>query len=407
MRLWNLIKNEMKKMVSKKRFTVILIMTIAIVAFGTFVTYKNVEDEITVKQVERLEESINYYEGKKEYALKNEQLLEADNYNAWLEIDKNELKHKKRLLDDQISSKDKLKEDIKYLNKKKDERFTAVLDTEIQKIDDEILIKQYYLDNNLEYDYANNVTAFKAMPKFFSNMGRLFIIAIVGLLALDIVSGENDPSTIKMLLTKPVSRGKILISKFITVFLMGNGIIIALEFIAFIILGLILGFGDSSAPIVAGTMYKTDISLVENTGQSISAVLGSSYMITYLQFIIKALIIQAFLITATIAFCFLISTLIKNSGVSTGIGFIVIFLLICVTIKITAFSEPGLPGILNKILPFIFTSYFDITLVIDGSWAGSLICPLITYNFALIVLTIWIVGCYVISHINFIKKDII
>lgn len=405
--MWSLIRNEIKKMISKKRFIVVLSMTFGLVALATFGAYKNIGYELPKKRAERLKESINYYEEKKKYALENNQIMQAERYGIWVEEDKNELAIKEELLDNSIPCKERLKKEIEFLNKRKGEGATPSLDTEIQKLNDEISEKQYYLDNDLEYDYNGDGTAFIALPSLLKTIDRLFIIVIIGILASDIISGENDPATIKVLLTKPVSRGKVLISKFLAVVFMSNVIVLILEFIAFIFLGLILGFGDPSAPIAVGTKYKMDMALVGNTGQSISAVIGSSYLVTTWEFTIKALILQTFLITATVSFCFLMSTLIKNSSVSTGVSFISMLILLCITVKITLLSEQGLPNILNRVLPFIFTSYFDITSVIKGNWAGLLICPLITYKFSLFILTAWIIVCYLISYFNFVKKDII
>ncbi|MCS4479356.1 ABC transporter permease [Clostridium botulinum] len=66
------------------------------------------------------------------------------------------------------------------------------------------------------------------------------------------MSGENNPPTIKFLLSKPISRGKILLSKFIASII---SIVLSLficEFLAFLIIGIAFKFGSLLSPIVVG-----------------------------------------------------------------------------------------------------------------------------------------------------------
>ena len=71
--------------------------------------------------------------------------------------------------------------------------------------------QQYYLDHDI------NPMAPGAFVRAFIEQGiTLFIPLLVMIVAIDIVSGERSDGTMKMLLTRPIRRWKILLSKYVT-----------------------------------------------------------------------------------------------------------------------------------------------------------------------------------------------
>ena len=58
----------------------------------------------------------------------------------------------------------------------------------------------------------------------------------------DIVSGESTPATLKFLLVQPISRAKVILSKFIAVVITVVGMIAGLEVAAYGVIGAFTGF---------------------------------------------------------------------------------------------------------------------------------------------------------------------
>ena len=60
----------------------------------------------------------------------------------------------------------------------------------------------------------------------------------------DIVSGESTPATLKFLLVQPISRAKVILSKFIAVVITVVAMIAGLEVAAYGVIGAFTGFDD-------------------------------------------------------------------------------------------------------------------------------------------------------------------
>lgn len=214
----------------------------------------------------------------------------------------------------------------------------------------------------------------------------------------DIVSGECTPATLKFLLIQPVSRGKVLLSKFISIVLASLAMILSLEGIAFLVIGLLKGFGNSNYPMNYGTKYIFDLGNIQNGANPLIEVANSASMISLSNFTLKAILLQCLFIVACCTFIFMISTLVKSSMISMAI---------CTGTLIGC-------SILNEALPqfrkvsfLLFSSYGDSASLLDGSISVFFNKPNVTMQFGVIVMISWIVICYLISHLVFSKKDIL
>ena len=139
------------------------------------------------------------------------------------------------------------------------------------------------------------------LENFFNEYG-LFIIVMIVMIAGTIVSEEFNKGTIKLLLIKPYSRKKILLSKFITVLIMilfSIAIIILMELL---VGGIVFGYDSLSVPIL---QYNFETQNLETI--SIFSYLGIQ-IITQLPKLI---------LLATLAFA--CSTLFTNSAVAIAI----------------------------------------------------------------------------------------
>ncbi len=160
-------------------------------------------------------------------------------------------------------------------------------------------INQYIIENNVDVNKTNDIRGI--LENFFNEYG-LFIIVMIVMIAGTIVSEEFNKGTIKLLLIKPYSRKKILLSKFITVLIMilfSIAIIILMELL---VGGIVFGYDSLSVPIL---QYNFETQNLETI--SIFSYLGIQ-IITQLPKLI---------LLATLAFA--CSTLFTNSAVAIAI----------------------------------------------------------------------------------------
>ncbi|MFC4777635.1 ABC transporter permease [Paenibacillus sp. GCM10023252] len=108
---------------------------------------------------------------------------------------------------------------------------------------------QYYLDKDVNPNSPNGVTFTR---NFLDNSVTLFIPLLVLAIGSDLVSGERTNGTIKMLLTRPVRRWKILFSKLAALTLYVSLTIVTTAALCYIISGLFFGYEGWTMPIFTG-----------------------------------------------------------------------------------------------------------------------------------------------------------
>ena len=160
-------------------------------------------------------------------------------------------------------------------------------------------INKYILENNVNINKQNDV---RGILKSLFNEYGLFIIVMIIMIAGTIVSEEFNKGTIKLLLVKPYSRNKILLAKFITVFLMIVFSILAVVIMELLVGGIIFGYDSLSVPIL----------VYDFTTQSLQSLNIFSYLGIEIMTQLPKLILLA-----TLAFA--CSTLFTNSAVAIAI----------------------------------------------------------------------------------------
>ena len=108
-------------------------------------------------------------------------------------------------------------------------------------------ISRYIIENHIDVNKANDLRGI--LSNFFSEYG-LFIIVIVVMIAGTIVSEEFNKGTIKLLLVKPYSRNKILLSKFITLLIITLISIVLVVAMELLVGGIVFGFDSLSVPVI-------------------------------------------------------------------------------------------------------------------------------------------------------------
>ena len=289
--------------------------------------------EKNVEQANKIDEQINELlerlknDDWKYFA--NEELQTAEEKVKALEDEKNSTDDKQRLesLDSEIAvakidldvAKYRVDEDIKYgqdymntaLSKYQEYSYTieqmdsSNTDLTYQEKKDyneaiqEREISKYVIENHVDVEKANDLRGI--LSRFFSEFG-LFIIVIVVMIAGTIVSEEFNKGTIKLLLVKPYSRNKILLSKFITVLIITVFAIVVILGMEVIVGGLIFGFDSLSVPVV---VYNFNTNMLQEI--NVFAYLGTQII----------MILPSIILLATLSFA--LSTIFTNSPVAIAL----------------------------------------------------------------------------------------
>ncbi|MBU5482875.1 ABC transporter permease subunit [Clostridium sp. MSJ-11] len=399
--MFTLIYNEIRKLVKRPKTIIVYIAFIALIAVVSVAGYKSEQRRIKSNTPEaQLEMYTNY----------RESLLDQKN---------NAPEDEKASIDSNIKEIEKEIMELESLIKsgKKERDWKAELRTNIEAIEKELANSdnkstdkhnQQLELNKLKYLYDNNINpqeeyafnGFNFLKTLVNDiLGSLLLVIGVILFVADIVSGECTPPTLKFLLIQPVSRGKVLLSKFIAVTISAIFLIISSELIFFVIIGLLLGFGNPSLPVITGTLYKFDYSKLDMFGNPAFVELAnSSKMVPVWQYTLNMLLMQTLFIVACVAFAFLVSSILKSSMASMTLGIISV-------IMATILSQV-IPAVIKR-SHYLFISYGNISNLFDGNLAQRLQNPSITTTYGITVLLVWTIVCYLISHFVFTKRDIL
>jgi ABC-2 type transport system permease protein len=164
-----------------------------------------------------------------------------------------------------------------------------------------IAINEYRIKNDIEPNKKETVWTFVETNGFAVTLVGLFAIIV----AAGIVAGEFSWGTIKLLLIRPISRTKILLSKYITVILYGVTMLVIL-FAVSSLLGLIL-FGGSGQSV---HLAYIDGDVVEQN------------IVWYL---IKTYLLLSIDVTMMATMAFMISSVFRSSSLAIGISLFLLF----------------------------------------------------------------------------------
>lgn len=206
---------------------------------------------------------------------------------------------------------------------------------------------------------------------------QMLIIHVPLLIAFvtgDLVSGESAMGTIRLLLTKPVSRSTILLSKFLASCLYTLVVILCLAFMSFVLGKILFGTGDLM-------VLKSDGLIIFQEGD-----------INWRFFYGFAIAFLSLITVATLALT--LSCFSENSigPIVATMGIILLF---------TIIGSMDVP-IFDNIRPFLFTTHM-------AAWRYFFDDPLNTTNilFSVAILVIHIIILLAIAFYKFNKKDIL
>ena len=239
---------------------------------------------------------------------------------------------------------------------------------------------QYYLDHDINPSQTGAPTFIRG---FVENSAQLFLPLLVMIVAVDLVSSERSMGTIKLLLTRPVSRFKILLSKYIALLLSVSIIIFLFGLLSYLISAIMFGNQGWSAPVLTGFTVQ---------GGELST--AGVRLVAQWQFILQQLGLAWFISLVVGTLSFMLSILLRSSAAGMGT------MLACL--------------IAGAILSSMVASWdsakylFMVNLGLMDYMSGS--APPIegmTLGFSLAVLLAWMAGSLVVSFTVFMRKEFI
>ncbi|MGG4147240.1 ABC transporter permease [Paenibacillus algorifonticola] len=239
---------------------------------------------------------------------------------------------------------------------------------------------QYYLDHDVNPSSPNGVTFTR---EFMNNAVGLFIPLLVLTIGSDLVSGERGTGTIKMLLTKPVRRWKVLLSKLAALTLYVSLLVGVMVLLCYLISGMFFGYGGWGLPIFTGfTINGSEV----NTS-FVHIVPQWLYMLMQ-----TGLVWLSAMTVAILAL--MVSVLVRSTAASMVI-------MMASVIAGTILSSMSSSWENAK---YLFAVNLNLPTYLEGSPP-----PIegMSFSFSLIVLAIWAIAGLIVSFSVFTKQDIL
>lgn len=396
-----IIQNEWIKLLRRRRFLVVLLLSLAVVGLfsvGSYYEAKQMErynspeyqQQMLEDQLRHLDEMIadeNIPAADKEHMK-----LERTNTQERLDRVKSGQPAGTKMTSEMLRTQiEQIKENIKNLPP--DQKWQS------GDMEQQILTYEYYIAR----DMTPNLEDFRPasswqMIETFLMIGAMVLFPLLAvLLVADMVSGEMTGGTIKLLLARPASRSKILFGKYITS-LIASIILIAL------LLGALTGamfalFGTDGYehPKTIGVRHYEEQVMMGGQMQTIFAVDASNAKVIPLgTFVLNGMLLTVAATVAMTTLGFFCSTMVRSAAVSTGLAMGVV---VCGTIV----TQVAMGSEWLKWLP---TTHFNLPSIYSGE-VGQMFRLHITLGESALWLIGWTVALYLIGQWRFTKQDLL
>ena len=239
---------------------------------------------------------------------------------------------------------------------------------------------QYHLDRNINPDDISG----PLFTRGFANAASYLLLPLLALVfASDIVSSEFSQGTIKLLLTRPVGRARILTSKLVALVIAITISVLSGGIVAYTLGGLAFGFRGWGAPVLTGFRLS---------GETVDVASVRSVPLWEDAIVVFGLAWFATLAVGMLAF--LTSVLLRSTAAAMGTMFAAL--------------------IAGTILPRLAPSWeaqrylFVTNLPLPDYYSGSPPpIPGITVVFATIVLAIWSAAAIAAAYAVFLRRDVL
>ncbi|MGB3261463.1 ABC transporter permease [Paenisporosarcina sp.] len=237
-----------------------------------------------------------------------------------------------------------------------------------KQLEEELTITEYRLTENVApYEFSDRE---QNLMDSYQLLALVLMFSVIA--AASIVASEFSQGTIKMLLSRPVKRWKILTSKYVTSLLYA----IALTIIALI------------ANVIAGYIFFD----ATGTGALLEVRGGEVVEVSYWNRVLALYGLQFIGIMVFTTFAFMIGSVFRTSSLAIGLSIFLMFM--------------G-PNIVYFLRNYEFTKYIMFTHTdLTGYLTGNMFIPGITWPLSAAVLTVYVVLFLVISYWSFTKRDV-
>lgn len=399
-----LVKNELIKILKKTKTKIVFGLFLVFLGVCTFALYnesKYMEKSKSLDyKIQQNRDSIKYTE---------EQLAKAKKTNdkEFINILKkqlNEYEEERIKYEDQLNNsnnveqwKVELDEEIK--NNEANLKSKDISEEDKTWIIERIEKLKYLRENNIKPLYGYEFNAYNYIETIMSILGTSILAIGIAIFMGDIVSGEYKPGTFKLLLTQPVSRGKIILSKFIAGAISSVMFIISGEMLVFLGVGFITKFQGATYPQSVGARYFLDTSNMQvDKYSNLIKLANTGKIVSFNEFIIKSILLQILFIITCCAVFFLISTIFKSSGISVTLS-IIIATLGTVIFRVFNYS--------SQFAHLSFLSYSHVTSVISGEAAYIYKNVNITIGNGIVVMIVTSIISCMLAQIIFNKKEML
>jgi ABC-2 type transport system permease protein len=239
--------------------------------------------------------------------------------------------------------------------------------------------QQYYLDHDINPSEPGAPTF---MRIFLENSIDLFIPLMVMVIASDLVSSEHSLGSIKLLLTRPVKRWKVLLSKYITLCLAVSLIIAITGILSYLISGLVFGYKGWGTPILTGFN-------VTDTGLNTTDV----KLLSLWKFLLMDFGLVWFVAIVVGTLSFMLSVLIRSTAAGMGV-------------MLAALISGAILS--NMVSSWESAKYFFMVNLRLTDYMKGAAPPIegMDLSFSMMVLFIWWAAALLVSFVVFTKKDV-
>ncbi|ENZ04032.1 hypothetical protein HMPREF1092_00053 [Clostridium thermobutyricum] len=411
-----LIKNEFIKLFKRPKTWVLLGLFFLSAAGLTGLSYleeKNTLDNINPKYRIEIEKSnLEHYKENVKIAEKewknSKNAQEKESNLKWLEQSKidlenvqDEIKRLEKLIENPPTWQEELKEQIKAREEslKYMESDGVYSKAQIEADKEWLELDKYYLKNNIKPVEMWEFNPIMALLNFAFILS-VAIPVFIAVFGSDIVSDESTNETFKFLLIQPVSRGKILLSKFLTFLITSVTLIFGAQGIIFGIIGAIRGFKGFDQFTKVGLRYEIDKEVLLKEGyETLKQIEGTGEWITYGELLGQSLFLQLLFVIACCAVVFMISTLVKSNMVGMAVSIVLV---------VGGSVLPLMIPKIAKLAHLTFLGYGNAPAIINGDIAHVFNTNV---NFrpgmGMVILLVTTIISYIIAHIVFEKRDIL
>jgi ABC-2 type transport system permease protein len=251
-----------------------------------------------------------------------------------------------------------------------EEEGSQMPDFQRDSVESTIAINEYRLQNDIAPAQGENMWSFVNFNSNFVEFVGVFAIIV----AAGIVASEFTWGTIKLLLIRPISRTKILLSKYITVLLFGITLLLVLFGLSMLV-GAILFGTDGSQP----HLVYVDGAVEEQN---------------MLYFLIKNYLLSTIGITMMVTMAFMISAVFRNSSLAIGISLFLLFM---------GSTATGFIAIKYDWAKYSLFANTDLTMYTGGN---PILVDGMTLGFSITILLVYFVIFHLLAFVVFNKRDV-